>query len=437
MTAHPLRLPVLFLFAASLVWLVFAAACHALAGAELVFPQLSGDSGALTFGRLRPAAENALLYGFLSQAGMGAGLWLLARLGRRAEKIWFLAATTAFWNLAVLAGVSSIFFGQSTGVPGLEFPPSVSVLMLLSFLGFGLAILDEILRRDTPLYLSESLVAGAALCFPWLYGTANALLIWFPVSGAAQTPLVGWFQTGLLWLWLVPLALASAAYILPVAAARSFRAPAAATAALWTLFLFGGWTGGSHQAGGPVPVWIVTAGIAAALLLPIPAILFADNFLRLPTSPDTATIRLGLLGLALAVIAQALGPFCSSLLRFTDCQLAAETLNLGSLTLIFLGSLRWILPRLSLRPSPRWPVTLAVGALGLTILAYAIGGLIQGLALAQPDLPFMVSLDRARPFRAVAALGRLMFLLAVARCAWDFARTSLPTAQPAPQETRA
>jgi len=82
---------------------------------------LSGISF-LTWGRLRPAHMNVMVYGWASMAGMGTAVWLMARLCRATLRFPLLiAAGAAFWNLGVLIGVGAILLGDSTGFQWLDF----------------------------------------------------------------------------------------------------------------------------------------------------------------------------------------------------------------------------------------------------------------------------------------------------------------------------
>src|SRR2546423_12917180 len=75
------RLPLLVLFASAAVWLVVGSVFALIASLKFHSPNILADCSWLTYGRVRPIANNCLLYGFCLQAGFGVGLWLLARLG--------------------------------------------------------------------------------------------------------------------------------------------------------------------------------------------------------------------------------------------------------------------------------------------------------------------------------------------------------------------
>src|SRR3954465_6799053 len=94
------RPPVLFFFTSAGIWLVIATILGLLAAIQLVAPQFLAGCSILTFGRLRPVAENTLLYGFASQAAYGVVIWMMCRLGRVTlccQSPYLIAG--AFWNI--------------------------------------------------------------------------------------------------------------------------------------------------------------------------------------------------------------------------------------------------------------------------------------------------------------------------------------------------
>ena len=194
----------LFLFGCAVCWLLLGLLMGAAVDAKLLWPAVLDDEAWLTYGRLRPAVNNILLYGWTSQAAFAALLWLLARLGGSTLRSpALLASAMVLWNIGVLAGVCGILFSGPGAFPGLEFPGSAAALLLIAFVLIALCALFLLLDRTTrPLFVSQWYLLAALLCFPWLYGTANLLLVWHPVPGSVQVVIAGWFHGGLFWLWL-------------------------------------------------------------------------------------------------------------------------------------------------------------------------------------------------------------------------------------------
>ena len=76
------RIPLLLLSVFGAAWFVASAFLLFLSAMKMHGPNLGAAFPFLSYGRLQPAAMNAFLYGFLSQAGAALGIWILARTGK-------------------------------------------------------------------------------------------------------------------------------------------------------------------------------------------------------------------------------------------------------------------------------------------------------------------------------------------------------------------
>ena len=114
------RLPLLILFISAAIWLVIASVFGLIASLKFHSPQFLAECPCLTYGRIRPAFTNSMLYGFCIQAGLGVALWLIARLGQATlAHRWLVSVGAKFWNLGVTVGVIGILLGDSTGFENL------------------------------------------------------------------------------------------------------------------------------------------------------------------------------------------------------------------------------------------------------------------------------------------------------------------------------
>src|SRR5512147_1150967 len=76
------RLPLLVLFISAAIWFLVGSIGSLLVSIKFHAPAFLAEPAWLSYGRLKPAGANALLYGACMQAGFGVAIWLLARLGR-------------------------------------------------------------------------------------------------------------------------------------------------------------------------------------------------------------------------------------------------------------------------------------------------------------------------------------------------------------------
>src|SRR5262245_45466926 len=108
------RVPLLVLFFSAAAWLLIASVFGLVASLKFHSPKLAANCAWLTSGRVHAVALNALLYGFAIPAGLGAALWIFARLGGSpASQPLVIALGGKLWNLGVLAGAAGILLGDS------------------------------------------------------------------------------------------------------------------------------------------------------------------------------------------------------------------------------------------------------------------------------------------------------------------------------------
>jgi len=133
------RFPLLLLFVSAAKWLVIGSVFGLIASIKFHSPNFMADCAWLTYGRVRPATVNIMLYGFCLQAGIGIALWLFTRLGRaRLAQGAAISIGIFVLNLGVLAGVVGILVGDSTGFENLEMPRYGALLVILGYLMIGI-----------------------------------------------------------------------------------------------------------------------------------------------------------------------------------------------------------------------------------------------------------------------------------------------------------
>ncbi len=438
-----LRLPVLIFFGSAALWLVVGTFLAAVALTKLVWPQFLDGPAFLTYGRIAPAAVNALVYGWASSAGLGIALWLLARLGRAPLNYAVLPVVAGLvWNFGVFLGLLAIIGGYSRSIFLLEFPGFVSAILFVAYL--FIAVWGIVLFRNRAagaVFVSAWYLVAALLWFPGLYFTANALLVWHPVPGPAQAPIGAWFSSGIVNLWLAPIALAAAFYLIPQILGRRLLSYNLSLLGFWSFALFAAWTGMAQLIGGPIPAWMVSVGVVSSILLFIPVLVISINLLgtmqgsygALRWSPSLLFTVTGAGVFLLAYVQGTLLalPGVAAIFHFTDVLIGHGALLLfGFVSMVFFGAIYYIVPRLTGRDWNgdgliRWHFWLFVGALGVAYVSLTFGGMVQGFALNDPGVRFASSVGFATPFRLVAVLSALALLLASNIFAHLFFRTML------------
>jgi cytochrome c oxidase cbb3-type subunit 1 len=417
------RGPLLLLFASAGIWVAIAGLFGLIASIQLVAPQFLADCSFLTFGRLRPAAENALLYGFASQAAYGIIIWMLCRLGRTSLCCQFpFIVAGAFWNVGVTVGVISILAGFSTGFKWLEFPRFAAPILFLSQIILGLSCLFTFHgRRERNLYVSSWYLVGAIFWFTWIYSAAVLLLDCFPTRGVLQAIVNAWYANNFLLLWLGSVGLASVYYFIPKLTGRPLYSRSLAAFSFWTYAFFANWTGLNQLVGGPIPAWLVSTSVAANILLILPLIGIALNW-RHTLAGDTELVkRTPVLKFAVAgggffLLASLLGIVLStrSVAAITQLTYAWGAYRMffivGFFALAGFAVIYYVMPRLVNQPWPSEALVrmhftgTAAGAL-IAGLGLLIAGIAEGVAINNPHALFHDVISSAKPWLILAALG--------------------------------
>lgn len=304
--------PVLAFLGSALLWLLLGGVMQLAAAMQLHQPGFLADCAWFTHGRLAPAAQNALVYGWGMNAAFAFGLWLMARLSATTLRHggWLFVAAK-FWNLGVTLGVGGILAGWSTSFELFEMPRFVGLLLLATYAMIGVwAVTTFSIRNTENVYASQWYLFGAAFWFPWLYAVAQVMLIRTPVRGVLQPIVNAWYVHGLYALWFVPVALAAAYYFLPKILGKPVSNYYLASLGFWWLAVTSAFAGGSRLIGAPVPVWIPTLGIVANMLVVVGVVVVALNLFgtlsgRYAAARASLTLRfilVSLVGFALAAV---------------------------------------------------------------------------------------------------------------------------------------
>lgn len=432
------RGPALVLFFCAVTWLVFGSILSCIASLKFHMPGLLADAAWLTYGRLHAAAVNAFLYGFAMQAALAVALWLVARLGRtRLVQPGLVTVAALFWNAGVKLGVFGILIGDSTAYEWLEMPRYAAPVLFFSYAVIGVCALLTFSRRNEPeLYVSQWFLLAAFFWFPWIYATANLLLVFAPARGMFQMVVNGWYVGNLATIWFGFIGLAALFYFIPQLAGRPLHSRYQAMFTFWTLALFGGWGSIPHSA--PVPSWIPSLCTVFAVFTILPVVAAGLNLWRTfaeasSERKQSVTLRLFVLAGAAYVLAGILNGVTAldrvnEIVHFTLFVPALKQLFLyGFVAFIVFGAIYELVPRLLGAEFPsagliRIQVGCAVIGLALYVFPLAIGGVVQGVALNNPGVPFMESLKSALLFFRMSTPGDLLFAAGHVALLLNFAR---------------
>jgi len=420
------RWPVLLLFLLAVSWLVMASGLTLVASLKFHAPRLLADSAWLTYGRLQPAAANALLYGFALPAGLGLTLWLCARLGGVPLRFPGLAFGGALvWNVGLKLGLLGILGGDSTGIEGLEMPRYAAPILFVGYALIGVSALMTFRdRRERRLYVSQWFLLVAVFWFPWIFSTAHLLVSFVPLRGVMPAVVAWWYAGNLTVLWLGFIGLAAVFYLLPKLLGGPLFSRYHALFAFWVLALFGGWTGIPQSA--PLPAWMPALSTIANLFALVATVAVVLNVRRTLTALPVPRSRFPLslvifsavaYGIANLFNAVAAIPAVAAITDFTLFTPARTQLYVyGFFGLAMFAGMYHLLPRLlgfSL-PSARLiklHAGCALAGLAISSAALALGGLLQGQVLTHPDSAFLDSLRPGLMALRLSTLGDSLLLV--------------------------
>ncbi|CAB4244389.1 putative Cytochrome c oxidase cbb3-type subunit 1 [Methylacidimicrobium sp. AP8] len=429
--ASSLRVPILGLMIPAAVWLWAASVLALLGSLKLVDPRFLGTWGWLSFGRISPAAFLGFVYGFGVPMGLSAALWAVTKGGKLPllGERWFLASSF-LWNFGLWSGITGVLAGESRSLSWLGLPafslPSLGMAYLLSA---GWLVATLVCRWEETSLASRFLLLGL-VWIPWAGGAAVLVLHEPAARGVAMGSLEWWFNDGLLYAGLGAFALGAVYLLVPDYLGRPVAFAGLGRCAFWAWAVLANLAGMAHLVGGPFPLWIVSSGVSSRFLLWVAAVAIGLGFweaARRAPSPKKGQGRAGWdflrFGMVAFLAASGLGallalPTWSRYVHYTVLEEAQLTLFLyGFLGMTFFALLYAVLPRVLGRPWPSPGLAKAhflLSSYGISFLVglLAVGGLFQGFALDDAELPIHEVILSLLPFLRSAAAPALALLAA-------------------------
>lgn len=447
------RGPVLFYLGNAVLWLIAATVLGLITSVQLHSPNFLADIPWLTYGRLVPAYNNVITYGWASLAGMGVAIWLMARLCRVQIKYGsVLIAGAVIWQIGLTFGIINILAGRSSGIEWLEIPASSAALMLVGYALVGLwGILLWGLRKQTSAYISVWYLLGAFVWFPWVFATAHITKTMPQMQGVVQNIIAAWASQSFFSVWITAVGLAVAYYLIPKVINRPIFSYNVATIGFAAFIIFAGLTGATRLSGGPIPAWLVTLSIAANIMLVVQFVTVGVNLVATMRGKfhmvyHSPTIRFTFFGVVCFLIGSVLGLLGSlrsfdRVLHFTQFSTALTHFTLFLFfSMVIYGAIYYILPRLV---GCEWlsssMITLhfygaAYGG-GMMVAMLLLGGVASGLSFVDPNATFAQIIQIGQVYLPGRSLAWVLFSMGNLVFALHFALMLLRIGQPGGQAT--
>lgn len=430
--------PVQLFFLLSAVWLVIGSILGVISAIKLHAPQFLGSVEFLTFGITRTLHLNVVAFGWIANAVFGLSLWLMHRLARTdMEHQWVPMAGCILWNLCLVGAGIGEAAGGMTGVEWLEMPKGFAPLFAVAYFMIAIWNMVAFSRRKTGdhVYVSQWYLVAAVLWFPILFAVAEMMILWFPARGTVQALTNWWFGHNVIGLWMTATGVAAMYYFIPKVLGKPIHSYYLSVVGFWTFALFYNWAGVHHLVGGPIPVWVQSAGIVASVMMVIPVLVTAINFHQttvgisnwktIANSPTLRFIVFGAFNYTLSSVAGSLMAIkeVSATTHFTNAVIGHAHHGIHAfLSMVLFGSIYFIMPRLLYREWPsasliRWHFWLcAVGITGYVVVM-TIHGVMQGMEM-NTGMDFKDTVD---------ASGHTLLGIASRSLSWNGMRTLFGT----------
>jgi cytochrome c oxidase cbb3-type subunit I len=385
-------------FSSSAVWFVIGTSFGLIDATHMAAPELLGNIPWIFFGRVRPMHTNVVIFGFVGSALLGAAYYMVPTLLRTPLHSQRLGKVSLWvWNVSILAGTVALSLGYTQSREYAEWIWPVDIGILLAFaLMFLNLMLTATHREEKILYVSVWYVFGALVFTFFIYFFGNA--VWNPRTGAIvgmPDAILSWFYGhGVVGLFLTPLAIAIAYYVVPIACRSPLYSHTLSLVGFWTLLIIYTHIGTHHLLQTPVPTWLKVLAVSGSIgmIIPVMTVLFnlwltmRGRLGYIHADIGGKFVAAGLVWYVLTCIQGPIQAFptVQKVTHLNNWVIAHSHLGvLGFSGTIALGGLYFILPRITGKPihNPRladvqyWLVLLGMAGF-FTVLTAA--GLIQG-----------------------------------------------------------
>lgn len=424
--APDVRALLLTMLAAGTFWLLFGSLYGVVSSLKLHMPDWLDQSAALTFGRARTVHLNAVAYGWLSTTGVAIALYLVPKVMHthlRAVKLAWVGAV--LWTVGVAIGLYAISVGWTDGMEWLEIPWQVDLILAAGGACFAIPLVLTVIHREIDhIYVSGWYYLAALVWFPILFTVANIPDLY---TGAQQATVNWWFAHNVLGLWLTPMGVAAAYYLIPKIIGKPIFSYRVSLLGFWGLALFYSQVGMHHLIGGPVPTWVVTLSVVQSVMMFVPVIAVAVNqhiivAQNLWAFRQSLALRFVSTGAVMYTLASFQGSMESvrainTVTHFTHYTIGHAHMGAYAfVSLVLFGAAYYMVPALTGR---RWPVPallsvhywlVLVGFL-IYFVSLTIGGFQQGMTMLNGARDFLESMQLTIPYLEWRSVGGTLMTL--------------------------
>ncbi|MBS1687905.1 MAG: cytochrome-c oxidase, cbb3-type subunit I [Bacteroidetes bacterium] len=438
---------------ATIFWGIVGMLAGLYAALQLVWPALSLNTAATTFGRVRPVHTNAVIFAFVGNGifmGVYYSLQRLCKARMFSDKL----SKIHFWgwqSIIVLAAVT-LLAGYTSGKEYAELEWPIDILIAVVWVTFGWNMFGTILkRRERHLYVAiwfyiATFVTVAMLhivnsielpystlkSYSWYAGVQDALVQWWyghnAVAFFLTTPYLGLMY-----------------YFLPKAANRPVYSYRLSIVHFWALIFLYIWAGPHHLLYTALPNWAQSLGTVFSVMLIAPSWGgMINGLLTLRGAWDKVREDVVLKFMVVAITAYGMATFEGPMLslksvnaisHFTDWTIAHVHVGaLGWNGFLTFGILYWLIPRIfktQLYSNKLANWHFLIGTLGIVFYAIPMywAGFMQSLAWkeftpeGQLKYQFLETVQQMKPFYAMRSVGGTLYLIGALMMTYNLFKT--------------
>lgn len=426
---------VLGFWLSALVWMFMSGTLGYIISVKLYRPDylthfFGLELGWLTYGRLFSVWQATTLFGWAGSMMLGISVWLMGRItGQNLQGRLTVGASNLLWQLGVVLGVYVVLSGGNRGNTLLGLPYQGVLICFIGALLWSWSLVRLAIKSEKS-FIAKDYILGSAFCLVWVLSTALVFSS-KPISGVVSGLLQNWASHGFVYLFLIPMGIATVYYLVPALLNKPLRFYGLARIGFWTWFFFACWSGTQGLTGAPLPVWLVGVGATSAILLLLPIAVVALNLLGTLQAELETFHKVPILHfVAISLVFLVVGGFTHvvmgianwngvvNLTYFPLGQLMVWVL--GFVTFVSLGTLYYGLPYLtrchpaSVRLTYLHFWTAFYGTAAFVVLML-VSGIVQGVALKNPDLDFNQVINDGLPyFRGRVVAFSILLIAAIA-----------------------
>ncbi len=439
---------------ATVVWGVVGMLVGVIIAAQLAWPALNFDIAWLTYGRLRPLHTNAVIFAFGGSALFATSYYVIQRTCRVRLYSDALASLTFWgWQLVIVAAAISLPLGFTQGKEYAELEWPIDLLIAVVWVSYAVVFFGTLLKRKTShIYVANWFFGAFILTVAILHIVNSAAMpatltkSYSAYTGVQDAMIQWWYGHNAVGFFLTAGFLGMMYYFIPMQAERPVYSYRLSIVHFWALIFTYMWAGPHHLHYTALPDWAQSIGMVFSLILLAPSwggmingiMTLSGAWNKLRSDP---ILKFLIVSLSFYGMSTFEGPMMSiktvnALSHYTDWTVGhVHSGALGWVGLISMGSIYYLLPRLSGKKSMwstqliEWHFWVATIGIVLYIASMWIAGVMQGLmwravnADGTLTYTFVEGVKATYPYYVIRFTGGTLYLTGMLMMAWNCYKT--------------